>query len=80
MVAPYVADSRTWGIFIRDSMKLNTVGLYFIESQWNMPYLAWKYLTYGSLQPPNCYKEYLIKAMIQEIRDNKTTQYVWCVL
>ena len=51
-----VADSSTWGIFIRDTAYISLIQwsmtLCFIESQWNMPYLVWKCLTYGSQQPP----------------------------
>ena len=47
---PYVRNFHTgYGIFhvIHWSIRL-----YFIESQWNMPYPIWKFLTYGSAQPP----------------------------
>ena len=56
------ADSRrpTRGIFIRDTAYFvviqwsMTLGLCFIESQWNMPYLVWKCLACGSPHPPVC--------------------------
>ena len=51
-----VADSRSWGIFIRDTAYFIVIQwsmtLCFIESQWNMPYPVWKCLKYGSPQPP----------------------------
>ena len=51
-----VPDSRTWGIFIRDTAYFIviqwSIRSYFIESQWNMPYPVWKCLMYGSLQLP----------------------------
>ena len=57
-----VADSRTWGIFIRDTAYFIviqwSIRSFFIESQLNTglntPYPIWKCLTYGSPQRPYC--------------------------
>ena len=46
-----VADSHTWGIFIRDTAYFVvipwTMTLCFIESQWNMPHPVWKCFMYS---------------------------------
>ena len=53
-----VADSRTWGIFIRESLHFSvnqwSIRPYSIESQWKTPYPVWKCVTYGSPQYPYC--------------------------
>ena len=49
-------DSRTWGIFIRDTAYFIVIQwsttLCFIESQWNMPYPVWNASRTGVRNPP----------------------------
>ena len=80
-----VADSRTWGIFIRDTAYFMVIqwsmSLCFIESQWNM-YPVWKCLVrkrheYVNLSIGNMITAWVDVVIDHEDIDGQLTKTLW---